>query len=41
MVLAASREKQFEGLLDPESADMDGWEVLIGSLADGVLWDED
>ncbi len=41
LVLAASQEKQFEGLLDPESADMDGWEVLIGSLADGVLWDED
>ena len=27
--------------LDPQSNDLDEWEVLIDSLAGGVLWDED
>jgi hypothetical protein len=41
LVLAACRQRGGEELLDPESEDLDEWEVLVDSLADGVLWDED
>ena len=41
LVLAACRERGIEDLLDPESEDLDEWEVLVSCLADGVLWDED
>ena len=41
MVLAACRELGIEDLLDPQSNDLDEWEVLICCLTDGVLWDED
>ena len=41
LVLAACRQRGVEELLDPESQDLDEWEVLVASLADGVLWDED
>ena len=41
LVLAACREQGIEELPDPESEDFDEWEVLVSSLADGVLWDED
>jgi hypothetical protein len=41
MVLAASQERGAEELLDVDADDLDGWNVLIDSLADGVLWDED
>jgi hypothetical protein len=41
LVLAACRERGIEELLDPESNDLDEWEVLIDCLADAVFWDED
>ena len=41
LVLAACREQGIDELLDPQSNDLDEWEVLIYSLAGGVLWDED
>ena len=41
LVLAVCRERRIENLLDPESEDLDEWEVLVSCLADGVLWDED
>ena len=41
LVLAAGRERGIEDLLDPESEDLDEWDVLVSCLADGVLWDED
>lgn len=41
LVLTACREQGIEELLDPNSSDLDGWEVLVDSLSDGVLWDED
>jgi hypothetical protein len=41
LVLAACRERGIQELLDPQSSDVDEWEVLVSSLADGVLWDED
>jgi hypothetical protein len=34
-------ERKIEDLLDPQSDDVDEWEVLVRSLADAVLWDED
>jgi hypothetical protein len=40
-VLAARRERGIEDLLDAQSEDLDEWEVLVDSLSDGVLWDED
>jgi len=41
LVLAAGRERGIEDLLDPESEDLDEWEVLVSRLADAVLWDQD
>lgn len=41
LVLAACRERGIEELLDPQSNGVDEWEVLVSSLADGVLWNED
>ncbi len=41
LVLAACRERGIEDLLDVQSEDLDEWDVLIGCLADGILWDED
>ena len=41
LVLAACRERGIDELLDPQSDDLDEWEVLVSSLADSVLWDED
>jgi len=41
LVLAACRKRGIDDLPDPQFEDLDEWEVLIGSLADGVLWDED
>jgi hypothetical protein len=41
LVLAACREHGIDELLDPQSDDLDEWEVLIDSLAGEVLWDED
>ncbi|MEI8371278.1 MAG: hypothetical protein WCJ35_00425 [Planctomycetota bacterium] len=41
LVLAACQERGIEELLDAQSEDLDEWEVLIGSLAGEVLWDED
>ena len=41
LVLAACRERGIEELLDAQSEDLDEWDVLVGCLADGVLWDED
>jgi len=41
LVLAACRERGIEELLDPESWDLDEWQVLVECLADAVLWDED
>lgn len=41
LVLAACQERGMEELLDPESNDLDEWEVLVDCLADAVLWDED
>jgi hypothetical protein len=41
LVLVACRERGIEEVLDAESQDLDEWEVMIASLADGVLWDED
>jgi hypothetical protein len=40
-VLAACRERGIEEVLDTESPDLDKWEVMVDSLADGVSWDED
>jgi hypothetical protein len=40
-VVATCRERGIEEFIDPASEDLDGWEVLVSSLADGVLWDED
>ena len=40
-MLAVCRERGIEELLDAQSDDLDEWEVLIGSLAGEVLWDED
>ena len=34
LVLAAGRERGIEDLLDPESEDLDGWEVIVDCLAD-------
>ncbi len=39
--LAACWQRGIEDVLDPQSQDLDEWEVLVGSLADGVVWDED
>jgi hypothetical protein len=41
LVLAACRERGIEELLDPDSEDLDEWELLVVCLADAVLWDED
>jgi hypothetical protein len=41
LVLAACRERGIEDLLDPESEDLDNWEVLVECQADTVLWDQD
>ena len=41
LVVAACREQGIEELPDPESEDLDEWEVLVDSLAASVLWDED
>jgi hypothetical protein len=41
LVLAAGRERGIEDLLDPESEDLDNWEILVECLADAVLWDQD
>jgi hypothetical protein len=41
MVLAACQDRGVEEFLDAESQDLDEWEVMVASLADGVLWDED
>jgi hypothetical protein len=40
-VLAACPEREIEELPDAQSEDLDKWDVLVASLADGVLWDED
>jgi hypothetical protein len=40
-VSAACRERGFEELVGSDSEDLDEWDVLIGCLADAVLWDED
>jgi len=41
LVLAASRERGIDDLPDVECEDVNEWEVLVDSLAGGVLWDED
>jgi hypothetical protein len=41
LVLAACRERGAEELPDAQSNDLDEWEVVVDSLVDGVLWDED
>jgi len=41
LVLAACREKDIIDLPEVECEDTNEWEVLIDSLAEGVLWDED
>jgi hypothetical protein len=41
LVLAACMERGVVEPLDIESEDLDEWEGLVDSLADGVLWDED
>lgn len=41
LVVAACREQGIEELSDPESEDLDEWEVLVDSLTASVLWDED
>jgi hypothetical protein len=41
LVLATCRERGVEDLLDAQSEDLDEWDVLVGCLADGILWDED
>jgi hypothetical protein len=41
LVLAACRERGIKDLLEAASVDLDEWEVLVGCLADAVLWDED
>jgi hypothetical protein len=41
MVLAACWEQGIEELPDADCEDIGEWEVLVDSLADAVLWDED
>jgi hypothetical protein len=41
LVLTACQQRGIDDLLDPESEDLDEWEVLVECLADTVLWDQD
>ena len=41
LVLAACQERGIDNLPDDDSEDLGEWDMLVGCLSDGVLWDED